>query len=90
MRQVRQLRWHLDEVLVKIADETHYLWRPIDHEGEVLEAYVTKTRDKAATSTLLKKAMKQYGDLETIVMDALASYGAAMKEMGNEHKRGFV
>jgi putative transposase len=40
-------RWHLDEVFVKVNGVQHYLWRAVDHEGEVLEAYVTKTRDKA-------------------------------------------
>ena len=35
--------WHLDEVFVRINGELHYLWRAFDHEGEVLEAYVTKT-----------------------------------------------
>ena len=39
MRSVRQWRWHLDEVLVKINGETHYLWRAVDHEGEVLESF---------------------------------------------------
>ncbi len=38
-------RWHLDEVFVRINGETHYLWRAVDHEGEVLEVYVTKRRD---------------------------------------------
>ena len=40
--QVEQWKWHLDEVFVKINGETHYLWRAVDHEGEVLEAYPTK------------------------------------------------
>jgi|GEM_PF-1051440 hypothetical protein len=47
-------QWHLDEVFVKINGERHYLWRAVDHEGEVLESFVTKTRDKkseGATST---------------------------------------
>ncbi len=61
MRHVIQWRWHLNEVFVKIAGETHYLWRAIDHEGEVLETFVTKTRDKAAALKFLKKAMKRYG-----------------------------
>ncbi len=26
----------------------HYLWRAVDHEGEVLESFVTKRRDKKA------------------------------------------
>ena len=39
-------KWHLDEIFVKINGERHYLWRAVDHEGEVLESYVTKKRDK--------------------------------------------
>ena len=39
-------KWHLDEVFVKINGERHYLWRAVDHEGEVLESYVTKKRDR--------------------------------------------
>jgi len=87
MRHVTQWRWHLDEVFVKIAGETHYLWRAIDHEGEVLEAFVTKTRDKASALKFLKKAIKRYGTPNIIVTDGLASYGAAMKEIGNQEKR---
>lgn len=42
------ISWHLDEVFVKIRGETHYLWHAVDHLGEMLEAYVTKTRGKTA------------------------------------------
>ncbi len=45
-RSWSQWRWHVDEVSVKINGERHYLWRALDHEGEVLEAVVTKRRDK--------------------------------------------
>ncbi len=38
--------WHLDEVFVKINGETHYLWRAVDQEGEVLKSYVSKRRDR--------------------------------------------
>ncbi|MGE6696661.1 IS6 family transposase [Hyphomonas sp. NPDC076900] len=86
MRQVTQWRWHLDEMFVKICGETHYLWRAVDHEGEVLEAYVTKSRDKAAALKFLRKAMKRYGNPEVIVTDKLRSYGAALKAIGNEHR----
>jgi len=41
-------KWHLHEVFVKINRERHYLWRAVDREGEVLESYVTKKRDKKA------------------------------------------
>ena len=58
MRQSPQWKWHLDEVFVKIRGERHYLWRAVDHEGEVLESFVAKNRDKAAALKFLKKAMK--------------------------------
>ena len=48
MRSHSHWRWHLDEVFVKINGERHYLWRAVDHEGEVLESYVTKRRNKRA------------------------------------------
>jgi putative transposase len=75
-------KWHLDEVFVKINGERHYLWRAVDHEGEVLESYVTKTRDKKAALKFLRKAMRKHGQPETIVTDKLRSYGAALKEIG--------
>lgn len=41
-------KWHLDEMYVKINGEIYYLWRAVDQEGEVLDAVVTKHRDKKA------------------------------------------
>jgi putative transposase len=58
MRGFRQWRWHLDEMYVKIRGEMYYLWRAVDHEGEILESYVTKKRDKSAALRFLKKALK--------------------------------
>ena len=59
-------QWHLDEMFVKINGEMHYLWRAVDHEGEVLESFVTKTRDKKAALKFLRKAMKKHGRCETL------------------------
>jgi putative transposase len=76
-------RWHLDEVFVRINGETHYLWRAVDHEGEVLEVFATKRRDRKAALTFIKRAMKRYGRPKVIVKDRLRSYRAAMKVIGN-------
>ena len=76
-------RWHLDEVFVKINGETHYLWRAVDHEGEVLEAFVSKRRDRKSALFFLKKIMKKYGTPKSIVTDKLPSYRAALKMIGN-------
>lgn len=87
MRGFHHWRWHLDEVFVKINGERHYLWRAVDHEGEVLESYVTKKRDKAAALAFLKKALKRHGRAESIVTDGMRSYPAAMRELGNLDRR---
>ena len=80
-------RWHLDEVFVKINGQTHYLWRAVDHEGEILESFVTKTRDKKAALKFLKKAMRKHGRPEEIVTDRLRSYRAALRVLGSEDRQ---
>jgi putative transposase len=87
MRGFRHWRWHLDEVYVKIGGEMRYLWRAVDHEGEVLESYVTVTRDKAAALKFMKKALKRHGPPAKITTDGLRSYRAAMDELGNAEKQ---
>ena len=87
MRAHSNWQWHLDEVFVKINGETHYLWRAVDHEGEVLESYVTKRRDRKAALKFIRKSMKRYGQPEVIVTDKLRSYGAAMKVIGNASRQ---
>ncbi len=68
---------------MKINGETHYLWRAVDHEGEVLEVFATKRRDRKAALQFLKRAMKRYGQPKVIVTDRLRSYRAAMNVIGN-------
>ena len=75
-------QWHLDEVFVKINGERFYLWRAVDHEGEVLECFVTKRRNKAAAKKFLIKAMRKHGSPKIITTDKLPSYGAAFREIG--------
>jgi len=87
MRAYSNWQWHLDEVFVKINGERHYLWRAVNHEGEVLESYVTKRRDRKAALKFLRKSMKRYGQPEIIVTDKLRSYGAAMKVIGNADRQ---
>lgn len=66
---------------VKINGQTYYLWRAVDHEGTVLDCYVTKKRDRKAAVKILKKLMSRHGRPKEIVTDKLPSYGAALKEL---------
>jgi transposase-like protein len=83
MRGYPQWRWHLDEVFVKINGRLCYLWRPVDHEGEVLESVVTAKRDKAAALSFLKSIMKKYGRSQTVVSDGLCSYPSSDERARN-------
>ena len=69
-------------MFVRINGERHYLWRAVDHEGEVLESFVTKTRDKRAALKFLRKATRKHGRPAVIVTDKLRSDGAAPKAIG--------
>ena len=72
---------------MKLNGRLCYLWRAVDHEGEVLEAVVTAKRDKAAALKLLKRIMKKYGQPRKIVTDGLRAYSAAMKAIGNSDRQ---
>jgi putative transposase len=87
MRSETHWWWHLDEVFVKINGEVHNLLRAVDHEGEVLESYLTKPRDRKAAEKFLRKSMKRFGRPQAIVTDKCRSYGAAMKDIGNAKRQ---
>ncbi len=87
LRAFSKWKWHVDEVFVKVNGKRHYLSHTVDHEGEVLEAVVTKRRNKAAALKFLRKLMKRHGCSEEIVTDRFASYKAALREMGALEKQ---
>ena len=83
MRSGAHWQWHLDEVFVKINGEQHYLWRAVDHEGEVPESYVIKRWNRKSALKYLRKTMKRHGNPHIFATDKLLSYGAAMKVIGS-------
>ncbi len=68
---------------MKINGEMCYLWRAVDHEGEVLEVFASKRRDRKVALKFLKRTMKRYGQPKAIVTDRLRSCRAAMNMIGN-------
>jgi putative transposase len=83
-------KWHLDEVVLKIAGKKHYLWRAVDQHGVVLDVLVQSRRDKKAAKRLLRKLLKrQCRATRGMITDKLKSYGAAKKEImpGVEHRQ---
>jgi len=83
-------KWHLDEVVLKIAGAKHWLWRAVDQTGIVLDVLVQRRRDKHAAKRLLRKLLKkQMRPPRVMITDKLASYGAAKREVmpGIEHRQ---
>jgi len=83
-------KWHLDEVFITIDGVTHYLWRAVDQEGNVLDTLVQARRDKRAATRFLRKLLRSLAYVPRVVItDKLASYGAAMREdlPSVEHRR---
>jgi transposase-like protein len=76
-------RWHLDEMVVRIAGKYMYLWRAVDHEGEVLEILVQRRRDKRAAVKLMRKLLRKQGVApKRVTTDKLRSYAAAFQHLG--------
>ena len=75
-------RWHLDEMVVRIAGKRMYLWRAVDHEGEVLDMLVQRRRDTRAALRLMRKLLKKQGvEPKLLVTDKLRSYAAAFRRL---------
>src|ERR687887_1966738 len=75
-------KWHLDEVVIKIAGETHWLWRAVDQHGIVLDVLVQSRRDAKAAKRLLRKLLKRQGRAPRVMItDKLASYPAAKQDL---------
>ena len=76
-------RWHLDEMVGRIAGERMYLLRAVDHEGEVLDMLVQRRRDSRAALRLMRKLLKKQGFApKMLVTDKLRSYGSAFRRLG--------
>src|SRR3954471_22095658 len=74
--------WHLDEVVITIAGQKHWLWRAVDQDGLVLDVLVQSRRDQRAAKRLLRKLLKkQMRPPRVMVTDQLASYPAAKREL---------
>src|SRR5918998_1906419 len=83
-------KWHLDEVFITINGKTHYLWRAVDQDGNVLDILVPPRRDATAATRFFRKLLTRWQTVpRVLVTDKLASYGVARRGLmtGVEHRR---
>lgn len=82
-------KWHLDEVVISIGAEKHWLWRAVDQDGFVLDVLVQSRRNTKAAKRLMRKLLKAQGVTPRVMItDKLRSYGAAKRDImpGVEHR----
>jgi putative transposase len=71
----------LDEVLIRIRGNLHYLWRAVDQKGTVLDIFV-KRRDTEAAKRFFRKLIKGQAEVpRVIVADKLKSHATAKREL---------
>ena len=69
-------------LVIRIAGERMYLWRAVDHEGEVLDMLVQRRRDSRAALRLMRKLLKKQGFApKLLITDKLRSYAAAFRRL---------
>ena len=80
-------------MFITINGATHYLWRAVDQDGNVLDILVQSRRSKAAAKQFFRRLLKglQYVP-RVLITDKRASYGAAKREVlpsveHRQHKR---
>jgi putative transposase len=74
--------WHLDEVVITIAGQKHWLWRAVDQDGYVLDEIVQTRRDTKAAKRLLRRLLKKQGcPPRRMITDKLGSYAAARRQI---------
>jgi putative transposase len=69
-------------MVIRIAGERMYLWRAVDHEGEVLDMLVQRRRDSRTALRLMRKLLKKQGFApKLLITDKLRSYTAAFRRL---------
>ena len=74
--------WHLDEVVVTISGQKHWLWRAVDQDGYVLDEVIQTRRNTTAAKRLMRRLLrKQGGPPRRLITDKLGSYAAARSQI---------
>jgi transposase-like protein len=71
--------WRVDETYVRIRGCWHYIYRAIDGHGQIVDAYVSPTRDMVAARRFFEGAMASSGRTpRRVITDKAASYPPAL------------
>jgi transposase-like protein len=74
--------WYVDETYIKVAGQWQYLYRAIDRDGNLVDVYLSETRDQEAAEALFRSAVAVTGTTpDKVTTDKHASYPPALDEV---------
>ena len=74
--------WYVDETYIKVAGQWQYLYRAIDRNGNLVDVYLSETRDQQAAEALFRSAVAVTGTTpDKVTTDKYAAYPPALDEV---------
>jgi transposase-like protein len=74
-------RWFVDDIYVKVAGRWVYLYRAIDHSGEVIDVLISEKRDRAATRQFFTRALRHGTHPTEVTTDRAPAYLRVLDEL---------
>lgn len=71
-------RWRMDETYIKVRGQWKYLYRGVNSAGQTIDFLLTAKRDAAAALRFFRKAIRQYGEPEVVIIDKSGANTAAL------------
>ncbi|AIK35590.1 integrase core domain protein (plasmid) [Bacillus pseudomycoides] len=80
--------WRVDETYIKVKGQWMYLYRAVDSEGNTIDFYLSKSRDKQAAKRFFKKALaaSHICKPRVITVDKNPAYPVAIQELKEEKR----
>ncbi|MBJ7987686.1 IS6 family transposase [Bacillus cereus] len=78
--------WRADDTYIKVKSQWMYLYRAVDSEGNTIDFYLSKSRDKQAAKRFFKKALafSYVSKPRVITVDKNPAYPVAIQELKEE------
>ncbi len=73
--------WFVDETYVKVLGQWRYVYRALDHRGQVIDVYVSARRDTAAATRFFRSAIAEQGPPVEVTTDRAWTLARAIDEL---------
>ena len=80
--------WRMDETYIKINGKWVYLYRALDSHGNTIEFLLRKYRDAVAAKAFFRKAFKNNGVPDKVVIDKSGSNTCALNDFNESRPEG--